>query len=225
MSKTPGGIPWWAAGVAVLLPIAVLAALLVLFPPNGGDEPISPSGGPGSGSNRSPGARLPAAPEAAAPAAPGLPAAGPRGEDPPSGDYPIHPLLGAYPGDRKEPVAAGEKGGLTPEEIERIRDENVRKVAENALEMRKRERKLFEDIMGPLEEEKAQAFLDLYYATYDETAREYRTRIERGESPDRDALFTEIRVRTYEKMEKVLDSVQMAKFRTWWEEKCFPKKE
>jgi hypothetical protein len=224
MNSAKEGLPWWTAGIAVLLPVAVLVALFALFPRSGGDEPIIPSGGASSAPGRGPGTGTPPLPEGASPAQPGPPLSDPRETEPAPGTLPVHPLLGAYPGDRKEP-APGEPGGLSPEELERIREENIRKVAESDLEMRKRERQMFEDIMGPLEDEKAKAFLDLYYGYHEETNREYRTRIERGESPDYDSLCTQIRVRTYEKMEKVLDSVQMAKFRTWWEEKCFPKKD
>jgi hypothetical protein len=227
MAPHPPETRFWIA-VAVILPVATLAVLFLLFPRGDSEEPLLPPRGPAardSGAASPPGSgAAPGAPDANAPgparspAPPGTAARDPGGATP-------HPLLGTAPAAGSAAETAAGQGPLTPEDIERARDENVRKVAENAREMRKRERQMFEDIMGPLEEEKAQSFLDLYYGYYDEASKEYRGRIERGESPDRDAVYSEVRRRTYEKMEKVLDPAQMGKFRAWWEEKCFPKKD
>ena len=92
---------------------------------------------------------------------------------------------------------------------------------------------MFEEIMGPLDENTGKAFLDIYYGYYSQAYQEFRKRVteattkaaETGldpELPDREAVYTEVREAAYKKLVDVLNPDQLEKFRTWWEEKCHP---
>ncbi|MCU0722760.1 MAG: hypothetical protein MUC63_03960 [Planctomycetes bacterium] len=217
--------PFWVTVAAVLLPIVVLAALLALFPRRPADEALTPGSGAPRAPSAVPGSGPSPVPDPEAGAA-GAPIPGSRANPAPaSGGTAAHPLLGPVPGAPKEPDAGPNRPALTAEELERSRDESIRKVEENLREMRKRERETFEGILGPLEDEKAKAFQDAYSAYYDEASREFRSRIEKGEKPDRNAVYAAARDRMYGKLAGVLDPAQLQKFRTWMEEQCFPRRD
>lgn len=167
----------------------------------------------------------PGAPQRPLRPGPGLPGLPPVTEPPPIGtsavgtpknNLVLHPLLGAMPPGK--PAAPKPEGALfTEEELQRFRDENVRKVMEVEKARRRREIVMFEEIMGPLTEEQADAFLDIYNRYYEEASREFRDRVTRGDMPDRNVVYRQVRQKAYKRLASVLDPVQLDKFRSWWE--------
>ncbi|GEM_PF-2600585 len=151
---------------------------------------------------------------------PASPPAPPAAEDPGTGSAPSPPPL--LPGEHRP--SGPEPGGPGPEALERLREETRRAAEETVKAQRAREIKMFEDLLGPIEDDKERTFLDLYYAYHQEAALEFRRRVTAGEEPDRKKIFAEARDRLYEKLESVLTPEQLASFRTWLEEKCYPKR-
>jgi hypothetical protein len=160
-----------------------------------------------------------------------------------STDPPLEPLAGPSPPMRRPPsapahVPARSSGTpLTQEQLRKMHEEARRQAEASVSAKQKKQIEMFVDIIGTtLDESRAVQVRDVYDDYYTNAYRVYTSRVtearrrheEEGidfEMPDKEKVYAEVRVKEYEKLEKILTEEEMNKFRTWWEDKCHPKRD
>lgn len=154
-----------------------------------------------------------------------------------SGGAPPPPPPTPVPVPDPSPVEPADEGPvlpprvLTPEEIKAMEEANREAVRESEAARLRKEIAMFEEIMGPLDDDTARAFLAIYNQYFERRYRELRRLVteakrkaeETGadpEFPDKAKVFDDVRRETYRELESLLTPAQLESFRRWWEEEC-----